>query len=159
MATVPVKHFIVLIYIVFYLNIDFSDVKKMFNTAAVLRLSQVRSLWPLLVLFDFYFKFLVYNLEFSMTSIFTELAYIFVQLKDASGCGSFSLHWRPIADRLLLSVLWSGCCLFDTFPISILNFIWEKTHYSNDSTKQIFLICRKGHMCKDMSNIFIGGPN
>ena len=33
------------------------------------------------------------------------------------------MHWRPVGDLLLLFVLWSGCCLFDTFPISILNFI------------------------------------
>ena len=36
---------------------------------------------------------------------------------------NFSLHWRPFGDLLLLSALWSGCCLFGTFPISILNFI------------------------------------
>ena len=47
---------------------------------------------------------------------------IMTTLNDDSGCGSFSLHWRPIGDLLLLSVLLSGCCLFDTFPISIFNF-------------------------------------
>ena len=49
-----------------------------------------------------------------------------LELKDASGC---SLHWKPIGDLLLLSVLWSGCCLFDTFPISILNFIMWLNNY------------------------------
>ena len=65
-------------------------------------------------------------------SIVTELVNIYLfrgQLKDASGCGNFSLHWRPVGDLLLLSVLWSCCCLFDTFPISILNFIWSALCY------------------------------
>ena len=34
------------------------------------------------------------------------------------------LHWRPIGGLWLLSVLWSGCCPFNIFPISILNLIW-----------------------------------
>ena len=46
------------------------------------------------------------------------------QLKDSSGCWSFSLYWRPIGGFQLLSALWSGCCLFDTLPMFILNFIY-----------------------------------
>ena len=45
------------------------------------------------------------------------------QLKDASGCGSLSLHCRLIGGLRLLSFLWLGCSLFDTFPISIFNSI------------------------------------
>ena len=61
--------------------------------------------------------------KFSITSIITVLVYILLrdQLKDIYGCGSFSLHWRPINGIWLLSALWSGCCRFDTFPISILS--------------------------------------
>ena len=42
--------------------------------------------------------------------------------------GYFKLHWRHIiiGDLLLLSVLWSGCCLFDTLSISILHFIYSQ---------------------------------
>ena len=46
-----------------------------------------------------------------------------VQLRTTSGYRIFSLHWRPIGGLRLLSALWMGCCLFDIFPISILNFI------------------------------------
>ena len=52
-----------------------------------------------------------------------------VRLKDASGCGNFSLHWRPVGDPLLLFFIWAGCCLFDTFPISILNFIHKQKYF------------------------------
>ena len=56
------------------------------------------------------------------------------QLKEASGCGNFSLHWRPVGDLLLLSLLlWSGCWLFDTFPISSLTYspfpLWHIPHF------------------------------
>ena len=44
-------------------------------------------------------------------------------------------HWRPVGELLLLSVLWSGCCLFDTFPISILNFIIKKRIWGTKNTK------------------------
>ena len=62
----------------------------MFNPAAILRLSRIRSLWPLLVLYNFNFSFLCIIQEFSMTSIITVLVYIYLrgQLKDASGYGS-----------------------------------------------------------------------
>ena len=33
------------------------------------------------------------------------------------------LYWRPIGGPRLFSALWSCCLLFDTFPISIHNFI------------------------------------
>ena len=56
------------------------------------------------------------------------------KLKDAFGCGNFSLHWRPVGDLLLLSVLWSGCCLFDIFPISILNFVTLLCHRNQHLT-------------------------
>ena len=34
---------------------------------------------------------------------------------------------KTVGDLLLLFFLWSGCCLFDTFPISILNFRYKAT--------------------------------
>ena len=42
--------------------------------------------------------------------------------RPTSGCRILSLHWRPVGGLRLLSALWSDCCLFDIFPISILNF-------------------------------------
>ena len=53
------------------------------------------------------------------------------QLKDGSGCGNFSLRCRPIGDLLLLSVLWLGYCVFQTFPISMLNFIFLRLNHDN----------------------------
>ena len=61
-----------------------------------------------------------------MTSIITELVYIFFK-----GPAEGRLRVReflatlktPIGGLQLLSALWSGFCLFGTFPISILNFI------------------------------------
>ena len=40
--------------------------------------------------------------------------------------GEIFQPYRPIGDLQMLSVVWSGCCLCDTFPISILNFISYK---------------------------------
>ena len=40
---------------------------------------------------------------------------------------------RHVGDLLLLFVLWSGCCLFGTFHISILNFI----HQTNNSLQKL----------------------
>ena len=58
-------------------------------------------------------------------SIITELVYIFVygpakvRLQVWEFLAALKTHWWP-------SALWLGCCLFDTFPISILNFICLK---------------------------------
>ena len=40
---------------------------------------------------------------------------------------------------LLLFFLWSGCCLFDTFPISILNFIATLLNEKTGSCKAVKL--------------------
>ena len=71
-----------------------------------------------------------------MTSIITELVYIFV---NGQGYGSFSLHCKPIVVLWLLSVLWLRFCLFDTFPISILNFLFNGYKFSYLELFIIFL--------------------
>ena len=78
-------------------------------------------------------------------SIINELVtYLFRgKQKDSSRCASFSLHWRPIGGLRLLPALWFGCCLFDIFPISILNFItYIKWHQSkpNFTLKTLYSI-------------------
>ena len=58
------------------------------------------------------------------------LAYCFWfrgQLKHTSRCGMFSVYWRPIGGFTVFSDLWSGGCLFDTFPLSFINFILDKS--------------------------------
>ena len=62
-----------------------------------------------------------------------------------SGCGNFSLHWRPVGDLLLLFFLWSVCCLFDRFPISILNFIRKPYDFS----QTLGLLNNKFNICDD----------
>ena len=42
------------------------------------------------------------------------------------GAGLFALCWRPIGGFLMFIVLWWRCCLFDTFPVFILNFMTLK---------------------------------
>ena len=79
-----------------------------------------------------------------MRSIWRKHSYTYLsrgQLKHVSGCGSFSLHLRPIDGLRLLSALWSGCFLFDTFPISIRNFIQTAQNWYKKiiNDKNIFL--------------------
>ena len=74
----------------------------MFIPAAILRLSQVRSLWPLLVLCD-----LVY-ISFKGPAE--------GRLRVREFLSTLKTHWWP------WPALWSGCCRFETFPISFLNF-------------------------------------
>ena len=93
-----------------------------------------------------------------MMSIITELVYIFLrgQLKDASGCGSFSLHWRPIVGFRLLSAQWSGCCRFDTFPISFLNFLFFTnvnlcvSYDLNPNTSLLNIFKKSTKICQDV---------
>ena len=57
-----------------------------------------------------------------MTSIITVLVYIFFKgpaegrLRVREFLSTLKTHWWP------LPALWSGCCRFETFPISFLNF-------------------------------------
>ena len=78
-----------------------------------------------------------------MVFIITEPVYICLGASWKTPPGariSRCINWRPVGDLLLLSALWSGCCLFGTFPISILNFI--------DSTSNVFwlVICLDSYM-------------
>ena len=56
-----------------------------------------------------------------------------VQIENDRMCSYFAKN----AVYIDISALWSGCCLFDTFPISILNFI-----------KNIMKITRTAHFLK-----------
>ena len=100
---------------------------------------------------------LVYNLELSMTSIITELVYIYLfrsQVKDASGCRSFLLEdllvtFRRVCSMVGLLSLWpiphfhsqfySTCTrnfitsvvekfLFKVAEFEIVSFIWKLFH-------------------------------
>ena len=61
-----------------------------------------------------------------MTAIFTELDHIFVwgpagvRLRGQDFLALVKTYWWP---QLVFFPLSLGCCLLDTFPISILNFI------------------------------------
>lgn len=48
--------------------------------------------------------------------------------REECACGILPLYWRPIVGLRLFSGFWSGCCLIDTSPIVILNFITLPKH-------------------------------
>ena len=69
----------------------------------------------------------MYNSEFSMMSIITEVVYICFK-GPAEGhlreyLATLKTHWC-IGSLRLLPALWSGSCRFDTFSISFPNFIY-----------------------------------
>ena len=85
----------------------------------------------------------MYNLEISMAFIITELVYICLgaSWRTPPGAGIS----RYIEDLLVTFCccffLWSGCCLFGTFSISILNFILNNSSniYDNEHTDHCYL--------------------
>lgn len=68
--------------------------------------------------------------QFSMTSIFHWTRTLFCLRVSWSpltaGCGIFALCWRPI-EVFDFIFLWSGCCIFETFPVSNLNLLVAKS--------------------------------
>ena len=74
----------------------------------------------------------LYAFEFSMTSIFTKLVHnpvqgpVEVRLQVKDYLALLKNHCRSSAGCI---TLWSGCCLFDTFLISILNFIVQSKYF------------------------------
>ena len=121
----------------------FTIIKHNFKQKDVWTKSGACGLCQSCIILNFSFLCTFWSLLWRSLSL-KQYIYLFrCQLKDASWCGNFSLHLRPVGDLLLLSALWSGCCLFDTFPISILNFIKIQFHNYELSILSFRLRCVK----------------
>ena len=57
-----------------------------------------------------------------------------------------SLCCKPIVGLVLFSALWSGCCLFDTFPIFTLNFMSVSVLFIFQYMRQALPACEGGEV-------------